>query len=711
MKILKTIIITLLLSGISFLGAVDVSGLARVVTPPKAKRVKQYKRLHNHYLRDSYSWLKDKTRTDQSVIEYIEEENVYTGKVMEPTLDLQENLYKEMVARINHDDLSLPIQKDCYFYYMKDESGKDYSIYCRRKDSMESEEELVININQLAEGHEYYSLDIIAVSPNHKLVAYAYDSTGEEIYTLFIKDIKTGRVLSDSLYAVSSIEWSNDNRYIYYTKDNLIENYTDSLYRHKLGTPQSEDELILKEDDAGYHVWLYKTKDKNYFIAGSSSKVTDEMYYAKADTEYPEFKMLRERVNGVQYSISHKDGLFYILTNDEAPNYKLIKVNADNPDYRNWEEVIKEDSKVFLEYFELFDRFMVLHEIKDGKTMMKIHDLISKLEYYIDFDDPAYSYYTHGNPDFFTTTLRYSYESLTTPEIAYEFDLQTKSRKVLKKREIPSGYNQDNYRSEKIYAKASDGTRIPISLVYNRKKFKHNGSNPLYIEGYGAYGSVSEAYFSSSRLSLLDRGFVYAIAHIRGGGENGDKWYNAGRLLNKKNTFNDFISCCDYLVEMEYTSREKLVIEGGSAGGLLIGAVLNQRPDICKVAIADVPFVDIVNTMLDTTLVATVAEYEEWGNPREEKYFDYINSYCPYTNVRPQQYPHMLVIAGFYDPRVNYWEPTKWVAKLRYMKTDNNALLLRTNMSGHQGASGRYQYFEELAFQYAFMMDILGIKQ
>ncbi len=705
----KLIILASLLLGLTILRAVDISDLARVVTPPKAKRTDYYERVNNHYIRDPYHWLKDKSRTNEGVISYIEQENIYTSKIMEPTVDNQDKLYKEMISRMNEDDLSLPVQRDCYFYYMREEAGKDYSIYCRRKDSMESPEEIIIDINKLAKGHDYFSLDVIAVSPNHKLVAYAYDSTGEEIYDLVVLNIANGKILPDTLSSISSVEWSNDSKYIYYTKDNQIENYTDSLYRHRLGDKQEDDALLLKEDDAKYLVWLYKTKDKSYLIAGSSSKITDEIYYADANAINPSFKLLRQRISGIQYSLSHKDGLFYILTNDNAPNYRLMTVESDNPDYENWKELVREDSSIFLDYFELFDRFMVLNEIIDGKMMMKIHDFISNEKYYIDFDDPAYTYYTHGNPDFFTTSLRYSYESLTTPEIAYQYDLLTKSRKVLKKREIPSGYDQNNYESEKIYAKADDGTLIPISLVYNKQLFKKNGSNPLYLEGYGAYGTISEPYFSSSRLSLLDRGFVYAIAHIRGGGENGDSWYNAGRLLNKKNTFNDFIACCDYLVKTNYTSRKKLVIDGGSAGGLLIGAVLNQRPDISEIAIAEVPFVDIINTMLDTTLVATVAEYEEWGNPGEDKYFDYMSSYCPYTNVRTSNYPHMLVIAGFYDPRVNYWEPAKWVAKLRYMKTDKNVLLLRTNMSGHQGASGRYQYFEELAFQYAFIMNILGI--
>jgi oligopeptidase B len=687
----------------------DLNYYSKSFSPPRAKRTDFFYRLNGHYIRDPYQWMKDKSRTDSEVISYIEEENVYAGKMMEHTQSLQRKIYKEMIARLQENDITLPVKRDIYYYYFRDEEGKEYSIYCRKKDSLDSPEEIVLDENELAGDNPYFSIDTIAMSPNHQYVAYSVDRTGAEVYTLYIKDLRTGNLLPDSIYAVSSIEWANDNRNIYYTTDNLELNYTDKLYRHTLGDDQSSDALILEEKDARYYVWIYKTKSKKYLIAGSSSKTTDEVYYSDADDAYCPFKLIREKTPDVRYSISHKRDYFYIQTNDHAPNYRIVQAPVSDPSYANWKDYLPENAKRYISSFELFQDYLIVHEIKNGQLRMHVYNDLTGKDYYIDFDDPTYSYSTHGNVNFDSNLLRYSYDSFTTPEIVYEYNLDTKQQVIRKQRQIPSGYKPEEYKSERIYALADDGTSIPISLVYKKSRFKQDGTNPLLMEGYGAYGDNNLPYFSSSRLTLLDRGFVYAVAHIRGGGENGDSWYEQGKMLNKKTTFTDFIACAEELIESDFTSSDKLIIQGGSAGGLLIGAVLNLRPDICKAAIADVPFVDIVNTMLDTTLVATVSEYEEWGNPADPKYFDYINSYCPYTNVRAQAYPNMLVIAGFYDPRVNFWEPAKWVAKLRYSKTDNNVILLRTNMSGHQGASGRYKYFEELAFEYAFMFDILGI--
>ncbi|MBN2830564.1 MAG: S9 family peptidase [Candidatus Cloacimonetes bacterium] len=687
----------------------DIAFYSKSFSPPIAKRSDYFFKLNGHTIRDPYHWLKDKTRTNQEIISYIEDENVYTGKMMEHTQKMQRNLYKEMIARLQENDMTLPVKRDIYYYYFRDVKGKEYSIYCRKKDSIDSPEEIILDVNELAENNPYFSVDMMEMSPNHQYLAYSVDKTGAEIYTLYIKDLRTGNLLPDSIYAVSSIEWVNDNKNIYYTTDNLDLNYTDKLYRHTLGDDQSSDELIMHEKDGRYYVWIYKTKDKKFFIAGSSSKTTDEISFSNADDARSSFQLIRQRTPDIRYSISHRGDNFYILTNDNAPNYRIVEAPVSNPGYENWKDYIPTSSKNYISSFEMFEDYMIVHEIKNGQLRMHVYNNTNNKDYYIEFDDPTYSYSTHGNVNFDSNILRYSYESFTTPEIVYEYNLDTKQQVIKKQRLIPSGYHPEQYKSERIFAIAEDGTSIPISLVYKKNKFKQDGSNPLLLEGYGSYGDNNSPYFSSSRLTLLDRGFVYAVAHIRGGGENGDSWYEQGKMLKKKTTFTDFIACAEELIESNFTSSEKLIIQGGSAGGLLIGAVLNQRPDICKAAIADVPFVDIVNTMLDTTLVATVSEYEEWGNPADPAYFDYIYSYCPYTNVRVQSYPNILAIAGFYDPRVNYWEPAKWVSKLRYCKTDNNVILLRTNMSGHQGASGRYKYFEELAFEYAFMFDILGI--
>ncbi|MDP8232799.1 MAG: S9 family peptidase [Candidatus Zophobacter franzmannii] len=711
MKKVTTLLWLILLFGVVSAIDLNLTKLNKKLSPPIAKRSDYFYRLHNHHIRDPYHWLKDKERSNPDVIDYIEEENVYAGKMMEHTRKMQETLYNEMTARMQQNDMSIPTRIDEYFYYFREEEGKEYSLYCRKKDSLENEEEILLDVNKLAEGKEYYSVDTIAMSPNHRYLAYSVDNSGSEIYTLYIKDLEDDRLLPDSIYAISSMEWSNDNSNMFYTADNLELNYTDKIYRHTLGANQSEDKLILSEPDARYYMWIYKTKSKKYLIAGSSSKTTDQIYYAEADDAHSPFRLLRNKVSGIKYSVSHRGDEFYIQTNDSAPNYRIVKTPVFSPTKDNWEDVIPTSKNTYIEYFNLFQDYLIVHELKNGQPLMHVYNMESKDDYYIKFNDPAYDFYTTGNANFDTDILRFSYESFTAPKIIYDYNLETQEKVVRKHQDIPTGYNHSDYKSERIYAIANDGTEIPISLVYKKSEFHQDGSNPLLLEGYGAYGDRNSPYFSTSRLSLLNRGFIYATAHVRGGGDKGDSWYEQGKMFNKKNTFSDFISCAEELIESQYTSSEDLVIKGGSAGGLLIGAVLNQRPDICKIAIAEVPFVDIINTMLDTTLVATVSEYEEWGNPKEKKYFDYMSSYCPYTNVRPQPYPHILVLAGFYDPRVNYWEPAKWVAKLRYSKTDSNVILLRTSMSGHQGASGRYQYYEELAFQYSFIFDILCINR
>ncbi len=676
--------------------------------PPIAKKIPYETSIHDTVLVDNYYWMKDKSRTDPDVIEHIEKENAYTDSVLFHTKDLQEKLYQEIVGRIQKTDISVPVRIDSFFYYWKDIEGKEYSIYCRKKILLDAEEEIVIDINKLAATYEFYDVSNVAVSPDHKLIAYSVDTTGAERYTLKVENIEEKTFLPDTAYPVSDVVWAQDNKTLFYTTENES-GRSDKLYRHVLGIDPKEDELIFQENDRAYYAWIYKSRSREYLILTAGSETTYEIRFLKADDPFGEFKIVQPREQDHRYYICPHINEFYIVSNDNAKNYKVMVTSIENPGKENWKEIIPHRDSVSVD-IEIFKDYMVIYEQQNALRKIRIVDLNTHEEYYIDFPEPLYSVYSRRNPNFDTELFRFSYESMVTPYSIYDYNMKTRERELRKSQEIPSGYDASQYKYERVFAKAPDGTSIPISLVYRKDLFSQDGKNPLLLYAYGSYGDCIDPYFSTSRLSLLNRGFVYAIAHVRGGGENGEQWYDQGKLLNKKNTFTDFIACEEYLIREQYTSPDKLVIEGASAGGLLIGAVLNMRPELCEIAIADVPFVDLIYSSLDTTLSAVEWHYDEFGNPLIEEEFDYMLSYCPYQNVHAQHYPHILTLGGFYDPRVNYWEPAKWIAKIREMKLDDNLALLKVQLSGHSGATGRFTYLREVALKYAFIFDILGIK-
>ena len=680
-----------------------------MIEPPIANIIPDTLKIHGVELIDNYNWLKDKTRTDPEVIEYINKENEYSEKMLKHTEKLQKKIFNEIVNRIKETDLSVPRKIDDYYYYTKREKEKQYWVYCRKKGSLKSEEETVLDANELALEHDYFYIDELKMSPNHNCIAYTVDTTGAELYTLYIKDLNTGRLLEDTVYPIDQIVWANDNKTFFYTTENES-GRSDKLYRHILGTDTKNDKLIYQESDRAFYVWMYKSRNREYLILTTGSEITYEIRYLKADDPFGEFKIVQSREQGHRYYICPHINKFFIVSNDDAKNYKVMETSIKNPGKENWMEFIPHRDSVSID-IDIFKDYMVIYERENALEKIRILDMNTKEEHYIDCPEPIYNIYSGGNPNFDTRIFRFSYESMVTPYSVYDYNMETREKELKKQQEILGGYDVSMYKSERIFAQAEDSTIVPISLVYRKDIFMKDGTNLLLLYAYGSYGDCSDPYFSSIRLSLLDRGFVYAMAHVRGGGEFGEEWYEQGKLLNKKNTFTDFITCAEYLIEEQYTCKEKLVIEGASAGGLLIGAVINMRPDLFEVAIADVPLVDVIYSMLDTSLSAVEWHYDEFGNPNDKEYFEYMKSYCPYQNVEEKKYPNIFILAGFYDPRVNYWEPAKWAAKLRALKTDDNILLLKTDMAGHQGASGRYDYYNEIAFKYAFIFDILGIER
>ena len=657
---------------------------------------------------DNYFWLRDKNNPE--VIKYLQAENKYTETVMKSTENLQEKLYKEMLSRIKETDLSVPEKIDDYYYYTREEKGKQYRIYCRKKGSLDAKEEILLDANELARGHNYLDVGVYKVSPNHQLLAYSIDTTGAEDFTLFFKNLNTGKMLADVIPNTSySAEWANDNKTVFYnTLDEAKRPY--KLYRHTLGADPENDALVYHEKDEAFNLDLKKSKSKAYLFMLLESETTSEDWYLDASHPDEDFKIIQPRQHEMEYSIEQHGDKFYILTNDNAKNFKLMEASISSPSKENWKVVIPASDSVKLDNIEVFKNHLVVYERERGLKKIRITNLTDNQVHYVDFSEPVYTFWPERNPDFNTNLLRFDYTSLITPRSVFDYDMDKRTRELKKQDEVLGGYNPSLYQSERIFAKASDGTLVPISLVY-KKGMARNGKNPLFLYGYGAYGISSEPYFSSNRLSLLDRGFIYAIAQVRGGGEMGRYWYDQGKLLNKKNTFTDFIACAEDLVAEKYTSKDNLVINGGSAGGLLMGAITNMQPDLFKVVVADVPFVDLINTMLDPSLPLTVIEYEEWGNPHEKEYYEYMRSYSPYDNVQAKAYPNMLITTSLNDPRVSYWEPSKWTARLRALKTDHNLLLLKINMgAGHGGSSGRYDYLKDIALEYAFIFKVLGIK-
>jgi oligopeptidase B len=677
------------------------------ITPPLAEKKPKELSLHGDTRIDNYYWLNQ--REDPEVIRYLTAENEYLDKVLAHTQDFQEELFNEIVGRIKQDDQSVPFKDNGYYYLTRYEEGKEYPIYSRKKENLEAEEEIMLNVNELAEPFDYYAVGGRDVSLNNRYLAYGEDTLSRRIYTLRVKDLETGEMLEDKIPGTSgSVAWAADHQHFFYTLRDPETLRAYQVMRHKLGTPASEDVKVFTEEDETFSCYAYRTKSDKYIVIGSFQTLSSEFRILEAENPLGAFRIFTPRERKLEHTIAHYGDKFYIRTNLDAQNFRLMETPENATSRENWKEVIPHRDDVLLEGMDIFRDYLVLSERKAGITQLRVRPWKGE-EHYIEFEDEAYLAYTSTNPQFDTELLRIGYTSLTTPNTTYDYNMKTRAFTQLKRVEVMDpNFDPANYVSERIMAKARDGAEVPISLVY-RKGFKKDGKQPLLLYGYGSYGNSLDPYFSSVRLSLLDRGFAYAIAHIRGGEEMGRQWYENGKLLNKKNTFTDFIDCAEHLIANDYTSPDHLYAMGGSAGGLLMGAVVNMRPDLWNGVVAAVPFVDVVTTMLDESIPLTTFEYDEWGNPNDPVYYEYIKSYSPYDNVEAKDYPSMLVTTGLHDSQVQYWEPAKWVAKLREMKTDNKPLLLHTNMeAGHGGASGRFRRYRETAMEYAFMLDLEG---
>ncbi len=688
-------------------------------SPPTAKKAPRASTVLGDTRTDDYAWLRD--LKDPDTLTYLKAENRYTDAWMAPTANLQETLYEEMLGRIKQTDQTAPVKDGPYLYYSRTEEGQQYEIHCRRRWSARGEgqdeilpEEIILDENVLAEGQNYFRIGNFETSPDHTLLAYSVDCEGDEDYTIYVKNLTTGELLADEIpNTYYSLEWAADNRTFFYTiLDEAKRPY--KILRHRLGEPK--DTLVYHEPDERYTVEVEQTLSRAFILINIASSLTSEIRCIDATKPDGEFRTLLPRVEEVEYEVTHHAGRnsFFIRTNDNAPAFRVVEAPVDDPSRANWTEFLprRDDPKdpyrtVMVESVEAFRDHLVIEETLGGQNQIRIHHLESGEDYYISFEEPVYSAGIGGNAEYNTGVVRFIYDSLITPPSVFDYDMRTRNRTLVKQAEVP-GYDPSQYASERVYATAEDGVKVPVSLFY-RKDLVRDGTAPALLYGYGSYGITIEPAFRSDRFSLINRGFVYAIAHLRGGGYLGKPWHEAGRMLTKKNTFNDFIAAAEHLIAQRYTSPDRLAIMGGSAGGLLMGAVLNLRPDLFAAVLAMVPFVDSLNTMLDPSLPLTVGEWEEWGNPAEEKYYGYMKSYAPYENIVAQDYPHMLVTAGLHDPRVSYWEPAKWVAKLRAMKTDDHMLLMKTHMgSGHFGASGRYEHLRETAFNYAFLLTVLG---
>ncbi len=677
-----------------------------VPTPPRATIHPHAMTMHGHTRIDNYYWLNE--RENPEVIAYLEAENQYADACLKHTEPLQQQLFKEITGRIKQDDNSVPIKIRDYYHYTRFEEGKEYPIYCRKKHSLDAPEEIILDGNVLAEGHAFFQIGEVSLSEDDRLLAYSVDTVSRRIYTVFVKDLETGELVGDPIENTSgNVVWASDNKTLFYgVKDETLRPC--KIMRHRLGTDPKDDVTVFEEADETFVTYISKTKSRKYLIINSESTLSSECQVLESDQPEGDFRVFQQRQPDMLYGIDHYGEHFYIQTNaDGAKNYKIMRTPIGQTEKPNWEEVIAPREQVMIEGFTIFSRFFVIEEREGGLVKIRVKTWDGATDYYIDFGESAYTAGVGANPDFEATTVRFAYTSMTTPSSVFEFDMEKRTKTLLKQQEIVGGYNPNDYVTERLMAPSHDGVQVPVSIVY-KKGLAKNGENPLVLYGYGSYGSSMDAYFSLARLSLLDRGFVWAIAHIRGGEEMGRQWYEDGKMLNKKNTFLDFIACAEHLINIGYTSSQKMFAMGGSAGGLLVGAVVNMRPDLWKGVIAQVPFVDVVTTMLDESIPLTTGEYDEWGNPNEKQYYDYILSYSPYDNVEAKDYPAMLITTGLHDSQVQYWEPAKWAAKLRALKTDKNPLYLKTEMDyGHGGASGRFEGYKEVALEYAFMLDVL----
>lgn len=676
---------------------------------PIAKKIAHELSTHGDVRIDNYYWLNE--RENPEVIDYLKTENKYREKMMKHTEQLQNELFEEIVGRIKQDDISVPIKENGYYYYRHFEEGKEYPVYCRRKNNMDQPEQILLDGNKMAEGFAFFHIGSYCISPDNKLIAFSIDTVSRRQYHIFIKEIESGKMYAEDIENTSGeMVWANDNKTLFYcVKDDSLRPC--KIMRHELGSDLSNDVLVYFEKDPTYYSSVDETKSKKYILITSESTLSSEIRFINADNPMDEFKVFQKRQQEVLYDIDHYGNCFYIVTNaDGAKNYKIMKTCVNNTEKENWVEVLPHRDEVLIEDFDLFADFLVVEERQEGLIKLRIMSWDGKTDYYIDFGEPAYTAYADDNPDFNTHFLRYVYNSMTTPNSVYEYDMAERKSVLLKRQKVVGSYDPSQYVTERLYAPSHDDVLVPISLVY-KKGLQKDGNNPLVLYGYGSYGESMDAYFSPARLSLLDRGFVWAITHIRGGEEMGRQWYDDGKLLKKKNTFLDFIYCGKYLIKEGFTNPSKMFAMGGSAGGLLMGAVANMSPELWCGIIAQVPFVDVLTTMLDDSIPLTTGEYDEWGDPNEKKYYNYIRSYSPYDNVEAKDYPAMLVTTGLHDSQVQYWEPAKWVAKLRELKTDNHHLYLKTDMDfGHGGASGRFEGFKDIAMEYAFMLDELSIK-
>jgi oligopeptidase B len=706
-RLFSLLSVTLVVASACVLAA-DDNNSSSWPAPPVAKKVPKTTEINGRELVDNYFWLRDKQNPD--VAAYLQAENAYTDAVMKPTEGLQKKLYDEMLSHIKETDVEVPYKEGNYFYYTRTEAGKQYSIYCRKKGSLDAPEELLLDVNELAKGQKFMSVRDFAVSDDGNLLAYSTDNTGFRQYVLAVKDLRTGKLLPDHAERVGSVVWANDNKTVFYTVEDPTTMRQFQLYRHTAGSDGS-DKLVYEEKDERFSVEAGKTRSKAYIFLFCGSHTTSEARYIPADQPMAEFKVLEPRKQDVEYYPDHNGSYFYIRVNDTGRNFRLVKAPVSDPRSANWQEVVPHRANVMLDDTDFFKNYYVLSERENGLPQMQVTDLATGKSRRIEFPEPAYSSYPYANREYDTSNYRYGYQSFITPRSVYGYDMATGKSTLLKQKEVPGGYDRTKYQVEQLYAPASDGVKVPISVVH-LKNAKLDGTGAMYLTAYGSYGYPLDISFNSDRFSLIDRGVIFAVAHIRGGGEMGKAWHDDGRMMHKKNTFTDFIASAEYLVKQGYGSKDRLVIEGRSAGGLLMGAVLNMRPDLFHAALVGVPFVDVINTMLDESLPLTVAEFEEWGNPKEKPAFDYMISYSPYDNIEAKTYPNMLVRTSFNDSQVMYWEPAKYVAKMRAMRTDHNSLILKTNMSpaGHGGASGRYDRLHEVAFDYAYFLTQMGIQ-
>lgn len=679
-------------------------------TPPVAEKKPKKLSLHGDNRVDDYYWMNGyfkKNKDSSKVVAYLEAENKYRDEVLTDIKDLRDSLFQEMKARIKEKDQTVPVFHNGYYYYNRYEEGSEYPVICRRKEALDAPEIVMLDINMMSKGFEFFEAENYAVSPDNKLVAYAVDTLSRRQYTIYIKNIETGEMYPDAMYPASDdIEWANDSRHLFYVANNPQTLLAEKAMRHTVNTPAAGDKVMYREKDKSNSLSISKTTSDKFILLDSRATLSSETHFLDANHPDSDFAVLQPRIKDVLYDVAEQNGRFLIITNLDATNFRLMETPVEHPGVDNWKDVIPHNSEVLLTDVYPFKDFFVVSERKNGLVQLRIRDMKSNEDHYLDFGEPSYSAEAGENPEFDTKKFRYGYTSLTTPESEFDYNMASREKVLLKQQEVVGGYNKENYVTERLLAPAGDGNAVPVSIVY-KKGFRKDGTQPLLLTGYGAYGISSDPYFSTTRLTLLDRGFAFAIAHIRGGDEMGRQWYDDGKLLKKKNTFTDFIAVAEYLAKQKFTSPDHLYAYGGSAGGLLMGAIVNMRPDLWRGVVAEVPFVDVITTMLDQTIPLTSIEFDEWGNPRNKEFYDYMKSYSPYDNVERKQYPNLLVMTGLHDSQVQYFEPSKWVARLRAMKTDNNLLVLSTNMAfGHGGASGRFDFLHDIALMCGFLLKL-----